>query len=768
MLLQIGDQLANNRYTISEVLWHDRSHAHYRAVDHQLFDQSVLLMALPEMAQAALMSRVALRHPVLPRTITTFRDGPTAYLVGEDVAGERLEESASQQPYPVADVYRWSRSLCDLLIYLEHQQFALAPVARLAMHLRRDHTGAVRYLGALDSAQPDSSVAQSQRVVALAALLYRLAYGNAIEQHPRVTPSVTPTTTLGDVLSWTLARDGAPTLTAQMLAQHLERLTLPDERPALRAPDGSVLSTRSALATWCQTHWHEAARWLAGTLPADVDQVWHDVPLATALQLTAARYDTDARAGVDALLTVLAPQQYDHIAPQVDVQPPTLTFAARHGRRTPGVLQITNSGRRYVEAPIRAPAWLTATPALIALAPGEQTTVTLRRVEQGRMPNTASGTVTIGDRGAELVAIPVRTTRTRWPGAWLWAILVIAVCMGVLGGVLFANRQRTMSHVATAQLRLQQAIPLTNAGGDSTLWSLFAPDEHRVVSYGGAITLWNTSDGQRVRALDHGRHGSEAVAFSPDGTLYAYGDDGQVVLRRLDNGQVLYTLRASAVGVSGVAFSPDGQLLATSGGGYGSDGPLRLWRVRDGALVGAGHTSGYTLAWSPDGRLLAGAGEQATAQIWAVPSLAPVHILAGHYGVITHVAWSPDGQYLVSSSEDATLKLWRVADGVLERTFAGHRATVRSVAFAAGGAVLVSGAADGTLRVWRADDGAQLHVIKAHPLSVESISVSMDGTVLATSGWDDATIKLWHLDTSCIPSKVVGHFTPGVCWYAVC
>src|SRR5215510_5514794 len=114
-----------------------------------------------------------------------------------------------------------------------------------------------------------------------------------------------------------------------------------------------------------------------------------------------------------------------------------------------------------------------------------------------------------------------------------------------------------------------------------------------------------------------------------------------------------------AAWVTSVAFSPDGQLLASGG----TDGTTKLWAVQSREVLRtfSGPTAdGMAVAFSPDGKLLASACADGTVNMWAIPSGELAFTLKGHAAPVTALAFSPDGKLLATASADKNAKLWLV------------------------------------------------------------------------------------------------------------
>ena len=198
--------------------------------------------------------------------------------------------------------------------------------------------------------------------------------------------------------------------------------------------------------------------------------------------------------------------------------------------------------------------------------------------------------------------------------------------------------------------------------------------------------------------------------------------------------------------VYAVAYSPDGKTLASAG----DRGEVRLWDVaadRAGARP-VGHEGRVAaLAFSPDGKTLATGGEDHGVRLWDVATGAPSATLQGHTGEVEAVAFSPDGKTLASAGGDLVIRLWDVAGRRQIRALEGHIAAVHALAFRPDGKTLASAGGDLVIRLWDMSKEGEPTLLRGHSASVRALAFDAEGKTLASTG-RDKTVRLWDRDAT--------------------
>ena len=271
------------------------------------------------------------------------------------------------------------------------------------------------------------------------------------------------------------------------------------------------------------------------------------------------------------------------------------------------------------------------------------------------------------------------------------------------------------------------------------------------------VKLWDLNTKKVLASLSGHSQAVKSVAFSPDGKILATAsDDKTIKLWQIETLAEICTLLGHSHAVKSVAFSPDGQILAS--GSW--DKTIKLWDVNTGTEICTmtGHQLQVnSVAFSPQGQLLASASYDRTIRLWQIPALESSHkefqnrpcysllgTLSGHAWAVLTVAFSPDGKILATGSDDNTIKLWEVNTGQLICTLVGHSWSVVAVAFTADGETLLSASCDKTVKLWRVSTAEEIVTLSGHVDSVSAVAVSKV-TQLIASGSRDKTIKLWQL-----------------------
>lgn len=265
---------------------------------------------------------------------------------------------------------------------------------------------------------------------------------------------------------------------------------------------------------------------------------------------------------------------------------------------------------------------------------------------------------------------------------------------------------------------------------------LFGPDEHWVLTTSDdprqPVRLFSLDACAAIDAgpaLEHGGAPVAAAALAPaaGGALVVTGDDAGV----------LRVLSSSADGV---------------------------WERRCELPIEDGPIGDVALA--PDAQTIGVTGSSGRAALVAIGE-AGCRVetdLRGHNGRVYSIAFSPDGRLVLTGSLDKTARVWE-RDGTPRAVLLGHEDRIYRASFSPGdGRWLLTASRDGTIRLWPrpGDDGTGVQELTAFlPLQadlggVASAAFSPDGHYIAGAYWENAALlwRLWVEDDEVPPALV--------------
>jgi RNA polymerase sigma factor (sigma-70 family) len=341
---------------------------------------------------------------------------------------------------------------------------------------------------------------------------------------------------------------------------------------------------------------------------------------------------------------------------------------------------------------------------------------------------------------------------------------------------------------------------LVSATGDGGVNSVAFARDGKTLASGGwddTIRLWDVETGKQLRKIDAHKAMVGRVLFSPDGKILASRGALDGTVRLWD--PVTGTQLQKFVGLSNInpwrfnhdmalAISPDSKTVAAT-----ARNNLVFFDIASGAELKRvpAHIYGITLAYSPDGKLLASGGvdqgkDVYSLRIWdaatykelrqcKLPKNEPPTYIAwdpnnnGKFAAViaedvmhifdagtgteviplkhywpSRVIYSTDGKTIASAGSGPTIRHWDAATGnELHLEFEGHRSGVNAVSTTADGKLIASGGEN--IRLWNPATGKVVRTIDVKG-GVNCLAFAPDGKTIA-SGGNDRIVHLWDVET---------------------
>ena len=195
--------------------------------------------------------------------------------------------------------------------------------------------------------------------------------------------------------------------------------------------------------------------------------------------------------------------------------------------------------------------------------------------------------------------------------------------------------------------------------------------------------------------------------------------------------------------VTGVSLQKGGDLVAI----VGDDHHIGIYDSAQSKFIHdlAAHTDWIrTAKFSPNGRILATAGNDRKLKIWNVETFGDPQQFQ-HQDAIIDIAFTSDSKRLATVGFNRELAIYDLNRHRFEKRLRCECPDNHAVAFSQDDTLIAAGGRSGVIRVWQTDSGRQLNQIKLHRQRIRSIEFTQDKQLISCG--DDQVVKITDLKT---------------------
>lgn len=344
-----------------------------------------------------------------------------------------------------------------------------------------------------------------------------------------------------------------------------------------------------------------------------------------------------------------------------------------------------------------------------------------------------------------------------------------------LADAVTAAEKASVAAAATAKAATDAVTKATAASTTATTAAGTAAEQAVALSkpYSDALTALrtakmtqNTAAQASVRATTEARKAAEAVPRI-QAELKSATERMAALTALVEESKTAVTQAVQPIHT--VAFSPDGRLLATGG----DSSAVHTWSSENGEAIASfqGHRGRVGSVTFVGARELFSGSTDKSAHLWdaepgwtlerTIGSVDDTSLLSDRVATLD---FNGDGTRLVAGggtpSRSGEVKVFNVADGTLALALEEpHNDAVLGVAFSPDGSRIASCSADKYVKVFSGDSGELLQSLEGHTEYVLGLSWSGNGRTLASCG-ADGTIRVWNTDNAELTRTITGFEKP--------